>query len=88
MEEQKVIPGYNSFKAQHPEEMGEWDKLGNYLLADPDFIPSNYDKIIWWNCPKNHQYSMSPRKKLGFRARESEPCPYCRGMRRNLSYFF
>ena len=86
--DKKILPGYNSFKVRHPEEMEEWDELGNYLLADPDSILSSYNKIIWWNCPKNHQYSMSPKKKLYYRMRGQEPCPYCKGRRRNLSHFF
>ena len=60
----------------------------NYLLAYPDSILSSYNKIIWWNCPKNHQYSMSLKKKLYYRMRGQEPCPYCKGRRRNLSHFF
>lgn len=86
--DKKVLPGYNSFKARHPEEMEEWDELGNYLLADSDSILSSYSKVIWWNCPKNHQYSMSPKKKLYYRMRGKEPCPYCKGRCRNHSHFF
>lgn len=32
--DKKILPGYNSFKVRHPEEMEEWDELANFLLVD------------------------------------------------------
>ena len=86
--EKKVLPGFNSFAAKHPDEMEEWDELANYLLADPDEILSSYNQKLWWNCPQGHKYDMSPKQKLYYRMRKMQPCPYCKGRRRKLHHFF
>ena len=86
--EKKVLPGFNSFAAKHPDEMEEWDELANYLLADPDEILSSYNQKLWWNCTQGHKYDMSPKQKLYYRMRKMQPCPYCKGRRRKLHHFF
>ena len=72
--DKKILPGYNSFKVRHPEEMEEWDELANFLLVDPNYILSSYNKAVWWICSKGHKYSMSPNLKLYYRIRTQEPC--------------
>lgn len=86
--DKKILPGYNSFKVRHPEEMEEWDELANFLLVDPNYILSSYNKAVWWICSKGHKYSMSPNLKLYYRIRTQEPCPFCKGRRRKLRHFY
>ena len=86
----KVLPGYNSFKAKHPDLMEHWDFINNYILADPDKISDKYRKRVWWFCEngKPHKYRMTPRERLLKQKRGMVACTHCRGYRRKRRRFF
>lgn len=87
--DRSVLPGFNSFAANHPDLLNEWDYVNNYLLADPDQISDSFNLSIWWICPKDksHEYPMSPARKLMYHKRHKESCPYCKGLRRKKRHF-
>ena len=86
----KVLPGFNSFAANHPELMNELDPIANYLLpVSPDEVSDSSTYRFWWICKKDpsHKYPMAPKNRLMFEKRHREPCLYCRGLRRKLQHF-
>lgn len=83
----EAIRGKTSFKALHSDMMTEWN-LGNWLFIDPDDIIENYSGSVWWTCYGcQNSYAMSPKKKLYYRKRKKQPCPYCKGLRRKMHHF-
>lgn len=89
--ETKVMPGFNSFAAKHPDLMDEWLlRTNKYVLrVDPDQEGDKSRKVVWWRCKNNpdHRYSMTIADKLMYQHRERESCPYCKGRRRKLIHF-
>lgn len=89
--ETKVMPGFNSFAAKHPDLMDEWLlRTNKYVLrVDPDQEGDKSRKVVWWRCKNNpdHRYSMAIADKLMYQHRERESCPYCKGRRRKLIHF-
>lgn len=89
--ETKVMPGFNSFAAKHPDLMDEWLlRTNKYVLrVDPDREGDKSRKVVWWRCKNNpdHRYSMTIADKLMYQHRERESCPYCKGRRRKLIHF-
>ena len=86
----KVMPGFNSLKARHPELMAEWIFTTNTLLGvDPDAISERSDKHVWWQCKNDptHHYPMTVGSRLMFQKRHREPCPYCKGRRVKQHHF-
>ena len=86
----KVLPGFNSFAANHPELMNELDPIANYLLpVSPDEVSDSSTYRFLWICKKDpsHKYPMAPKNRLMFEKRHREPCLYCRGLRRKLQHF-
>ena len=84
-----VLPGYNSFQSKHPQMMGEWDSISNYLICDPDQILDSYANPVWWNCRVcKHKYIASPQKKLYYERRHMKSCPHCKGLRQKKKHFF
>lgn len=86
----KVMPGFNSLKARHPELMDEWIFTTNTLLGvDPDAILDRSNKRVWWQCKNDptHHYPMTVGNRLMFQKRHREPCPYCKGRRVKQHHF-
>ena len=86
----KVMPGFNSLKARHPELMAEWIFTTNTLLGvDPDAISERSNKRVWWQCKNDstHHYPMTVGNRLMFQKRHREPCPYCKGRRVKQHHF-
>lgn len=85
----KVIPGFNSFRAMHPDLMLEWNFINNYAICDPDTISDSYEKNVWWICPNNssHIYPMPPCERTMYQKRGKESCPFCKGLRRKKRHF-
>ncbi len=68
-----IIPGFNSLKAKFPEMIEkEWDYGKNSI--DPDTIPPNYRKKVWWICNNGHGYDSLPGNKINHNGGD---CPYC-----------
>jgi len=87
--DRKVLPGYNSFAVKHPDLMVEWDAVNNYVLADPDLIGDSCNISVWWTCTQdpNHEFLMSPSRRLEFQKRSRVACPECKGLRRKKAHF-
>lgn len=85
----KILPGYNSFKEKHRDLLVEWDYINNYLLCDPDYVSDISKKKVWWKCSINnkHQYIMSIGKRVHFKKRKWNACPYCKGLRQNKIFY-
>ncbi|MBR2408383.1 MAG: zinc-ribbon domain-containing protein [Lachnospiraceae bacterium] len=84
-----VLPGFNDFATRHPDLMGEYDYITNYIFTDSDKISERSFEPLWWICSRNpeHRYLISPRKRLWFQMRHREPCPYCKGRRYKKLHF-
>ena len=87
--DERVLPGFNSFKVKHPDLMAEWMYSNNYAICDPDTINDVCDTHVWWIClkEKTHFYVMTPRDRLIYKKRGKEACPYCKGRRRKKRHF-
>ena len=84
----KILPGYNSFKHNHPDLMEEWDFIDNYILCDADNILDNYLHDVWWICKDcNKKYLMTTKRKLYYQKRHMKSCPYCKGLRQKKRHF-
>lgn len=88
----KILPGYNSFKAGHPDLMEEWSGPDNYLIGlDPDQLSDRSIKTAWWVCNKHgsepQTYPMSIAKRVKMQKRHRTACPYCKGYRITRRYF-
>ncbi len=83
----KILPGFNSFAANHPDLLKEWSYIDNYLLVDPDRIGDGYSEPVFWICPKNHIYHMPPVWRIYYQKRNRESCPYCKGLRQKKRHF-
>lgn len=81
---ERVLSGFNSFKAKHPDLMDEWDYPCNYALCNPDTVSDSCHTMVWWICSKDrtHSYRMTPYDRLMYQQRNKEPCPFCKGRRR------
>lgn len=79
----------NSFARKHTDLLLEWDFVNNYVLASPDQILENCDIPVWWRCSENseHEYIMSPAKRILFQKRRKKSCPYCKGRRRKKRHY-
>ena len=79
----------NSFARKHTDLLLEWDFVNNYVLAYPDQILESCDIPVWWTCSENpeHEYTMSPAKRILFQKRRKKSCPYCKGRRRKKRHF-
>lgn len=68
----RVIPGFNSLKARHPDIVeAEWDYTKN--TVEPNQIAPHTNKKVWWKCTNGHSYQSSPNNKLN----GGGDCPYC-----------
>jgi len=87
--ENKIFPGFNSFKINHKELIEEWSYVNNYLIIDPDTISDNYQLDVWWKCKTcNYSYKMSPKQQVLNQKRHKISCQFCKGYRRKRSHFF
>lgn len=87
--DERVLPGFNSFKAKHPDLMTTWMYTNNYAICDPDSISDECSTQVWWTClnEESHFYAMSPHDRLMYQRRNKESCPYCKGRRRKKRHF-
>ena len=84
-----VAPGINSFKKFNPDLMKEWDQINNYLIIDADMISSiNNTYSIYWKCPNNHLYKMTPKSRFMYKKRNQSACPICKGFRQPKPHYF
>lgn len=84
-----VAPGINSFKKFNPDLMKEWDQINNYLIIDADMISSiNNTYSIYWKCPNNHLYKMTPKSRIMYKKRNQSACPICKGFRQPKPHYF
>ena len=85
----RILPGFNSLKALHPDLMDEWEFINNSFICDPDTISESCRVPVWWRCQrdKNHSYMMTPSERLTYQNRGRESCPYCKGYRRNKNFY-
>lgn len=78
----KPLPGFNTFAVKNKELMEEWDFKNNYLIINPDSILPTFSNEVWWTCKCGKNYKMSPKKRLYYKKRKMQSCPYCKGRRR------
>ena len=82
----RAYPGYNSFKARHPEIVErEWiEDKNNELGLDPDYLLDSSRMIAWWKCPDcGNEYQMSVHRRA---TTDIKPCPYCSGRKALAGY--
>lgn len=83
-----VMPGYNSFAVKHKNDiLNDWFYPYNYLIVDPDTISEDADEIVWWEGKCKHRYEMAVNMRVEFFNRVIEPCPVCKGRRRQKKHF-
>ena len=75
----KPIPNINSFKAEHPEMMSEWNwSLNEEEGINPDAIFSSHYDAVNWVCSSCYgEYRQSVRRKVEFLSAGKIACPYC-----------
>lgn len=84
----KILQGYNSFKAKHDKLLNEWDYINNYLICNPDTVSDNTRKKVWWICQNKHKYLMPISMRVYYQKRNLKACPYCKGLRQKKEYYF
>ena len=79
----RVLPGYNSFKVNHPDLMDEWAEAENIIMGvDPDYMLDRNTKRVWWTCKTcGQKYLLSIERRLMKQKRGHVPCTYCNGRR-------
>ena len=69
----KVTPKQGGLVKQFPLLAAEWDVEKNASLTPQDVTTGSH-KLIWWRCPKGHNYQTSVKLRVrGF------GCPVCAG---------
>ncbi len=86
----KVLEGYNSLQDTNPELLDEWNYATNYIIgALPTEILAKESTSYWWKCKKcGYDYKCSPKRRLYYRKRNMNACPFCKGRRQNKHHFF
>ena len=57
--------------------MQEWDYAKNNALnLLPEKLGENSSKVVWWRCPKGHEYDMRIMQRT-----RGQGCPYCSNTR-------
>lgn len=82
--DRKVLSGFNSLKARHPELIEkEWCYIENTLLrVNPDKISESYSGKVWWKCPDcGRKYILTVKERLMKEKRGHVACLQCRGLR-------
>ncbi len=82
---------FNTFYVRHKELVDrEWDFVNNYVICDPNEILDSCSILVWFICLRNskHRYKMTPAQRLEKEERGQEPCPICRGYRKDKNYFY
>lgn len=67
----KILPE-ESFAAEYPELLEEWDWEKNKDL-DPWSLASGTDKTVWWKCSQGHEWKAA----INDRARRGSKCAKC-----------
>lgn len=86
----KVLPGYNSFKVLYPEIMKEeWLELENLFIGvDADEHLPTSPKNAWFKCPIcDYKYMMSFANRTMKNKRGHNPCPFCNGRRQMRMHY-
>lgn len=73
----KVVTEQNSLEVNFPNLFSEWDYNKNN--TKPSEIGYGSSKKVWWICPENHSYLMSPKTRT--RKGMEQNCPYCSNRR-------
>ena len=71
----KVLFGFNDLSTLYPSIAKEWNLYKNHPLK-PSEVVSGTHKIVWWTCPKNHDYQMSVLDRT-----QGLNCPICSSRR-------
>lgn len=71
----ETLAGFNDLVTTHPELANQWHPTKNNLQAEE--VTQQYSKLIWWICPKNHEYQMN----VNDRAKRRRNCSLCRGLK-------
>ena len=69
----RVLKGFNDFASQYPELMKEWNWNKNAGI-NPDEIPCNRHKKVWWTDSKGHSWKATTSDRIN-----GCGCPYCAG---------
>ena len=69
-----IHPGENDLAALYPALAQEWHPTKNGSLT-PDQLLPNSNRLVWWRCPKGHDY----RSIVAHRTTMGAGCPYCAG---------
>jgi len=86
--DKKVLPGFNSLAAKHPELLKEWNYVHNYVIdINPDAISDKTESVAWWICEHGHKYKMRVCRRVMFEKRHKVACPICKGRRREVQHF-
>jgi hypothetical protein len=68
---QRVLVGFNDLASVYPDVASEWDYEKNKDLI-PEKITAHNSKMVWWRCPKNHEYQASIYNRV-----TGDNCPIC-----------
>lgn len=68
-----AISGETDLQTVNPELAKEWNYEKNIGLLPTDVLP-NSEKIVWWKCPKGHEW----QAVIGNR-NKGRGCPFCSG---------
>ena len=65
------------FIIENSQLMPEWDyDKNNKLKLFPDSLGQNSNQVVWWRCPKGHEYDMRITQRT-----RGQNCPYCSNTR-------
>lgn len=77
----KVVTKENSLKDNFSKLLPEWDYKKNNIK--PSEIGYGSNREVWWICPENHSYLMSPKTRT--RKGMEQKCPFCVNRRIDFS---
>lgn len=67
-----ILEGYNDLASKKPEIVEWWNFEKNKEIL-PTQISSYSNKIVWWKCPKGHEF----KARINDRVRKGYGCPVC-----------
>lgn len=71
----RLIKGFNDLKTVCPEVAAEWHPSKNGKLKPTDVL-SGSTQIVWWKCPKGHEYKASLVSRV-VDGKKRYGCPIC-----------
>lgn len=66
----KVLKGFNDLETTHPELVKQWSSKNT---VSPSDVSHGYDKRIWWECLKGHEWLVSVNSRTFYNSN----CPEC-----------